>query len=57
MAMLPAGPGNSSSGRTYCCATPAANRTADNRAGHSASPGLCKSVSQRRCRRKTKQEQ
>jgi hypothetical protein len=55
--MMPAGPGNSSSGRTYCCPTPAANRSADNRAGHSASPGLCKRVSQRRCRRKTKQEQ
>jgi hypothetical protein len=35
--MLPAGPGNSSSGRAYCCATPAASRSADDRAGYGAS--------------------
>jgi hypothetical protein len=51
------GPGNSSCGRTYRRATSAANGTADNRAGHSASPGLCTSVGQRHRYRKTKQEQ
>ena len=51
------GPGNSSRGRTYRRATSAAHGTADNRAGHSASPGLCKSVGQRHRCRKTKQEQ
>jgi hypothetical protein len=49
-------PGNSSGGRTYRRATSAAHGTADNRAGHSASPGLCKSLGQRHHRRKTEQE-
>jgi hypothetical protein len=51
------GPGYSSGGRPYRRATSTANRTADNRAGHSASPGLCKSVRERHRSRKAKQEQ
>jgi hypothetical protein len=51
------GPGNSSGGRTYRRATSATHGTADNRAGHGASAGLCTSVSQGHCYRKTKQEQ
>ena len=50
------GPGYRSGGSPYRRATSATNGTADNRAGHGASPGLRKSVSQRHRRRKTKQE-
>jgi len=51
------GPGYGSSGRPYRRAASTANGTADNRAGHSASPGLCKSVSERHRSRKAKHEQ
>ena len=55
--MVPMGPGYGPSGRPDRRATSAANGTADNRAGHSASSGLRKSVSQGHRCRKTKQEQ
>jgi len=54
--MPPAGPGDSSSGRAYCCATPAANCSADDRAGYGASRRLCNSVSRKHRCRKNKQE-
>jgi hypothetical protein len=57
MAMLTAGSGGSSSGRTYGCATPAANGSADDRARHGASPYLCDSVSGKHGCRKAKQQQ
>jgi hypothetical protein len=55
--MLPAGPGDGSSGRTYCCATPATNRATNDRARHGASRWLCNGVIRKHCCRKTKQEQ
>ena len=45
--VVPTGPGDSSGGRPYRCATSAANGSADNRAGHGAPRGLCNGVSHR----------
>jgi hypothetical protein len=51
------GSGDSSSGSTYCGATPATNGSANNCAGRGAAPGLCNSLSRKHRCRKAKQEQ
>jgi hypothetical protein len=57
MTMLPVGPGDSSSGRSYRRTTPPANGSPDDRAGCGASRRLCDSVSRKHRCRKAKQEQ
>ncbi|HMM87964.1 hypothetical protein [Bradyrhizobium sp.] len=51
------GSGDSSSGRTDCCATRAANGSADNRAGRGAARRLCDNFSVNRRCRNSNQEQ